>query len=128
MSFNENKKKDKNMKENKDNQNRIERLRKTRDFSSVYKYGVSVVTKNIVMYYKKNNSKSNRIGVSVSKKVGKAVIRNKVKRLIKESFRKKDLTNLSSGYDIVFVARVRIKFADMKIVDRDITNLIKKLK
>ncbi len=101
------------------------KLRKTREFVKVYRKGKSVVTKNIVMYYKKNGNNINRIGISVSKKVGKAVVRNRVKRLIKEAFRELNINTV--GYDIVFVARVRSKDANMKIVIRDMQNLVKKL-
>ncbi len=107
---------------------KFDKLRKTKEFNNVYRRGTSKVTKNIVMYYKKNGTKINRLGISVSKKVGKAVIRNRVKRLIKEAFRKQDMSNLSFGYDIVFVARVKIKFANMEIVNRDIFQLVKNLK
>ena len=52
----------------------------------------------------RNNKGLNRIGISVSKKVGKSVIRSRVKRLINENYRisKK---NLKKGYDLVFIAR-----------------------
>ncbi len=105
---------------------RQNKLRNTKEFTNVYKRGKSVVTKNIVMYYKKNGKNINRLGISVSKKVGKAVVRNRAKRLIKEAFRyNKDI---KLGYDLVFVARVRIKFANMNIVKRDMNYLIRKLK
>ncbi len=104
------------------------KIRKTKEFLNVYKRGKSVVTKNVVMYYKKNNINNNRLGISVSKKVGKAVVRNRAKRLIKEAFREQNIPVNSFGYDIVFVARVRMKFANMDIIRRDVSNLVKKLK
>lgn len=84
-----------------------ESLRNTRQFNFVYKRGKSIVNKYIVMYYKKNDLGYNQVGFSVSKKVGKAVVRNHVKRLMKESFRLNS-EKIKNGYDIVFVARVRL--------------------
>ncbi len=105
---------------------KFDKLKNTKEFSQVYKRGKSIVTKNIVMYYKKNGTEINRLGISVSKKVGKAVVRNRVKRLIKEAFRIQE--NIVGGYDIIFVARVRMKFANMKIVNKEIKRLVKNLK
>ncbi len=60
------------------------------------------------MYVMKNNSKENRLGISVSKKVGNSVIRHRVTRLIRESYRLN--SNLfENGYDIVIIARVTAK-------------------
>lgn len=84
-----------------------ESLRNTRQFNFVYKRGKSIVNKYIVMYYNKNDLGYNQVGFSVSKKVGKAVVRNHVKRLMKESFRLNS-EKIKNGYDIVFVARVRL--------------------
>ncbi len=83
-------------------------LRNTRQFNQVYKKGKSVVNRHVVMYYSKNQLGYNQVGFSVSKKVGKAVVRNRVKRLMKESYRINN-EKLKQGYDVVFVARVRSK-------------------
>jgi len=101
-------------------------LRNSREFQAVYKRGRSVVTKYIVMYYKKNDLNENRIGISVSKKVGNAVIRNRVKRLIKEAFRLK-ADSIGQGYDIVFVARVRMNQATFKDTTREMNRVLKEL-
>lgn len=102
-------------------------LRNSREFHAVYKRGQSVVTKFIVMYYKKNDLDENRIGISVSKKVGKAVVRNRVKRLIKEAFRLK-ADSIGQGYDIVFVARVRMNRATFKDTSREVNRVLKELR
>lgn len=101
-------------------------LKNTREFNKVYKRGKSVVTKYVVMYYLKNNMDHPRIGYSVSKKVGKSVVRNRAKRLIKEAVR----LNLdkSLGYDLVFISRVRMNSADYKDAERSVKKLIKALK
>lgn len=100
-------------------------LGNTRQFNHVYKKGKSVVNRQVVMYYCKNNLDYNQIGFSVSKKVGKAVVRNRVKRLLKESFRLNE-DKILTGYDIVFVARVRLKDADFKEVEKAVLHSFKR--
>ena len=57
-----------------------------------------------VVYALKNGDNENRLGISISKKVGKAVTRNRIRRLVKESCRLK-AKRIAKGYDIVIVAR-----------------------
>ena len=79
-------------------------LKKNRDFQNVYRKGKSYANKYLVMYVLKNETEGNRIGISVSKKVGNSVIRHHVTRLIRESYRlHEDMFN--SGLDIVVIAR-----------------------
>ena len=81
-----------------------ESLKKNMDFQNVYKNGKSYANKYLVMYVLENDLKKNRIGISVSKKVGNSVIRHRVTRLIRESYRlQEDVFN--SGLDIVVIAR-----------------------
>ena len=62
-------------------------LRSNRDFQKVFKSGRSYANKYLVMYVSKNQLSENRLGISVSKKVGNSVVRHRVKRFIKESYR-----------------------------------------
>ena len=64
-----------------------ESLKKNRDFQNVYKKGKSYANRYLVMYVLKNDTDRNRLGISVSKKVGNSVIRHHVTRLIRESYR-----------------------------------------
>ena len=81
-----------------------ESLKKTRDFQNVYRRGKSYANKYLVMYVLSNQTEGNRLGISVSKKVGNSVIRHHLTRLIRESYRlHEDMFN--SGLDIVVVAR-----------------------
>ncbi len=79
-------------------------IKKNEDFSLIYKKGRSRANKYFIMYAKKNGSDKNRIGISVSKKVGNSVVRHRVKRLVKESYRLHEKM-FNSGLDIVVIAR-----------------------
>ena len=84
--------------------NSYDSLKKNRDFQNVYKNGKSKANKYLVMYVLENQLDSNRLGISVSKKVGNSVIRHHLTRLIRESYRlNKEMSN--SGLDIVVIAR-----------------------
>ena len=84
--------------------NHSQSLKKNEDFQKVYSSGKSFANKYLVMYVKDNDSDRNRIGISVSKKVGNSVVRHRLKRLILESYRlHEDMFN--SGLDMVIIAR-----------------------
>ena len=67
----------------------------------------------LVLYAKKNHSATNRVGVTVSKKIGGAVVRNRVRRRLREVYRLSE-TRFCSGWDIVVVARSRCINADFQ--------------
>ena len=106
--------------------NNTKGLKKDCDFRKVYKHGKSFANRYLVMYILENKSDSSRIGISVSKKVGNAITRNKIRRRIKESYRLNIDANVKYGYDIVFIARVAIKEADYKDIEKSMNHLIKK--
>ena len=64
-----------------------ESLKKNRDFRTVYRDGKSYANRLLVMYTLKNDSDRNRLGISVSKKVGNSVVRHHITRLVRESYR-----------------------------------------
>lgn len=83
-------------------------LRKNADFQLVYKSGKSFANKYLVMYVRENDLGINRVGISVSKKVGNSVVRHRLKRLISESYRlHEDMFN--SSLDMVIIARAGAK-------------------
>lgn len=81
-----------------------ESLKKNRDFQVVYKSGRSYANKYLVMYIMENHQNRNRLGISVSKKVGNSVVRHHITRLIRESYRLHEKI-FNSGLDIVVIAR-----------------------
>lgn len=99
-----------------------ESLKKNKDFQNVYRTGVSFANRLLVMYVKENKTETNRIGISVSKKVGNSVIRHHLTRLIRESYRlQEDMFN--SGLDIVVVVRVAAKTAKYKEIESALLHL-----
>ena len=82
----------------------MERLRKNAQFSEVYRTHNSFADKFLIMYVRNNGETYNRVGVSISKKVGNSVVRHRIKRLVKEAFRNSEHM-FNSGLDIVFVAK-----------------------
>ena len=81
-----------------------ESLKKNMDFRNVYNKGTSHANKLLVMYVLKNDTQRNRLGISVSKKVGNSVVRHRVTRVIRECCRLHE-KELIQGLDIVIVAR-----------------------
>jgi ribonuclease P protein component len=85
-----------------------ESLKSNKDFQLVYKSGKSYANKHLVMYILENSTKENRIGISVSKKVGNSIVRHRLTRLVRESYRLNE-EKFQSGLDIVVVVRVAAK-------------------
>lgn len=91
-------------------------LKKNKDFQNVYNHGKSYANKYLVMYVLENDLSANRIGISVSKKVGNSVVRHRLTRLIRESYRLHE-EMFNSGLDIVVIARATAKsilYTDME--------------
>lgn len=106
--------------------NRLTSLKKNGQFRSVYNNGRSAANKYLVILALKNGAVYTRIGVSVSKKIGKSVKRNRIKRQVKESCRNMQ-ASVSAGYDIVIVARKPVSDADFNDINKSVKYLFKKL-
>lgn len=102
-----------------------DRLRKNPEFRLVYRKGKSFSNALLVLYVFKNNKNLNRVGISVSKKVGKSVIRSRVKRLVSESYRL-NKEGLKQGHDLVFVARSASKEKSYKEIEKSVKDLLRK--
>ena len=103
------------------------RLKKNAEFRAVYKRGKSFSNNLLVVYLYINKKSINRLGVSVSKKVGKSVVRNRIKRLIKESVRlNSSCIKVENGYDLVFIARKASSGKSYVEINNSVKNLIRK--
>ena len=99
-------------------------LKNSREFKKVYNFGLSYANKYLVMYIYNNGTKENRIGISVSKKVGNSVVRHRATRLIRESVRLNEKM-IKRGYDIVIIARGSIKDKKYRDVESAYIHLCK---
>ena len=99
-----------------------ESLKKNQDFQSVYRKGRSYANKLLVMYVLENNMERNRLGISVSKKVGNSVVRHHVTRLVRESYRLQE-NILNSGLDIVVIARANAASASYAEIESALLHL-----
>ena len=99
-----------------------ESLKKNKDFQIVYKEGKSYANRNLVMYIRRNNTNRNRIGISVSKKVGNSVVRHRLTRLLRESYRLQE-DRFQEGFDIVIIARVNAKEKSYKEIEKSLVHL-----
>lgn len=85
-----------------------ESLKKNKDFQYIYRKGKSYANKYLVMYVLENGTSQNRLGISVSKKVGNSVVRHHLTRLVRESYRLNE-EQFQSGYNLVVIVRPSAK-------------------
>lgn len=91
-------------------------LKENRQFRRLYAKGKSVVSPSLVLYYRKTNGRENRLGITVSGKLGNAVTRNKIRRRLREIYRTNE-EHFVPGCTIVVVARgraVRMAYRDLE--------------
>ena len=104
---------------------REQRLRKSRDFALVRREGRSWPGRLLVLATRPNGLDLARFGFSVSKRVGNAVTRNRVKRRLREAAR---LSDVSPGWDILLIARAGAGDAGYHELERSMTNLFRRAK
>ena len=100
-------------------------IKENRDFTRLYKSGKFYSSDCLILYVRKNRLQFNRLGVTVSKKVGKAVVRNRVRRRIKESYREIE-GRITTSYDFVVVARGKASECDYKKIRSALIYLMRK--
>ena len=98
-------------------------LRKRAQFQNVYEHGETKVDRYLVVRLLANDLEISRIGFSVSKRVGNAVVRNRVRRLLKEIIR--DIP-FKTGFDIVVIVRVNAVEADYHKLKASVLALFRK--
>ena len=102
-------------------------LKKNYEFRRLYGKGRSFATPHLVVYCLKNNRGLNRVGYTVSTKLGKAVVRNRVRRRLREIYRL-NADKLVKGADIIIVARSRCVGADYAKMEKAFMHACRELK
>lgn len=95
-------------------------------FQRLYRKGNSAVSSSLAIYVRRNGRKESRLGLTVGTKVGKAVVRNRTRRRLREVYRTNE-ARLKPGYDVVVVARVRAAHSKYKVLEKDFLRLADKV-
>lgn len=105
---------------------KITTITSNRDFQRIYRKGRSMVSPSLVTYAIKTKNNNLRIGITTSKKVGKAVRRNRSRRVIRAAFCSTG-ADMNAPYDIIFVARTRTAFTKSQEVEKVMCEHLTKL-
>lgn len=101
-------------------------LKKNYEFMRIYKKGRFYVGKFLILYVLPNRSNGLRLGITASKKVGKSVCRNRLKRLIRESYRMYE-DYVKDGFDMIVVARNNDVMPGYSEISRELKFLLKRM-
>jgi len=101
-------------------------LTKNHEFKRLYSKGRNAASKTVVVYCARNRNAENRLGITVSAKLGGAVQRNRIRRRLKEIYRLNE-HSLLTGYNIVLVARSRSRYAGWSELESSVLSLFSKL-
>jgi ribonuclease P protein component len=104
---------------------RYERLRRSEDFAAVYREGRAVSSDPLVLRARRNGLGVTRLGYAVGKRIGTAVVRNRVKRRLREAVRGFDL---EPGWDVVIIARASAAMMDYHEGVRTLASLFRRAK
>jgi len=101
------------------------RITATQEYNNIYRNGKKFPGKFVILYVADNELGHNRYGIVTSTKVGKAVVRNRIKRRLRDLVRKMDL-NIKPGHDLVLVVRQHAGSADYQQLEKDLSMVIRK--
>ena len=93
-------------------------IKENYEFRRLYAKGASAVLPSVVVYCRKNGRAHNRLGVTVSTKLGHAVVRNRARRRLRELFRLSQ-NRMAQGWDVLLVARGRTARCPHSMLQRD---------
>ena len=101
-------------------------IKESSEYTEIIKLKNTVKNKYYSLYYRKNNYNYNRYGVSIPKKTGKAVMRNKIKRQVKNIIDQKELY-IQTPYDYVIIIRKEILDLSYQDKEKELVTLFKKI-
>lgn len=100
------------------------RLRSNMEFKKVYKNGKNYWNRNLILYVKKNDLGYSRVGYSITKKIGNSVVRNKIRRQMKEIYRLK-FNLIKSNYDLIFIPKKNVVDISFKELESAMIHIMK---
>ncbi|TJX13666.1 ribonuclease P protein component [Tissierella creatinini] len=100
------------------------RIRKNLEFKRVYSGGKNYWNRNLTLYIKKNNLDESRFGITITKKIGNAVVRNRIRRRIKEVYRL-NFHKIKDGYDLVFIPKKNVQEISYKQLESAMLHILK---
>lgn len=104
------------------------RVKDNKEFQVIFKKGKSFANRQLVIYYmEKENQEHFRIGLSVGKKIGNAVVRNRIKRYLRQAFHELEKDILPT-YDMIIIARQPTKDLSFYEMKKSLTHLLSKEK
>ena len=103
---------------------KVYRLRSNMEFKKVYNGGKSYWNRNVVLYVRKNDVENTRVGYSITKKIGNSVVRNKIRRRMKEVY-SLNFDNLKSNYDLIFIPKRNIVDISYKELQSAMLHILK---
>lgn len=104
---------------------RENRILKHREFDEIIRSTPAIKSKNYVIHYRKNEENKARIGISVSKKNGNAVTRNRIKRQIRAMIG--EIYPLTASYDIIIIVRVAYDVGEFHLEKEELASLLGKI-
>ena len=104
--------------------NKENRLRSNMEFKRIYSRGKNYWNRNLILYVKKNNINVTRIGYSITKKIGNSVVRNKIRRRMKEICRLR-FHQLKDGYDLIFIPKKNVVDLSYKELESAMLHILK---
>src|SRR5690606_6860936 len=102
------------------------RVKDNKDFQVIFKQGKSFANRQLVIYYRKKEDQNHfRVGLSVGKKIGNAVVRNRIKRYLRQAFHELE-KEIKPSYDFIIIARQPTKEMEFFEVKKSLTHLLSK--
>lgn len=100
-------------------------IRNTWEYQRIYREGIKETGKRMIIYSCQHEGDTARFGIAVTSRIGKAVVRNRIKRILREIIRK-NVNNLHGGFDTAVVARGKILLSPFQEIEKELLNLLKK--
>lgn len=100
------------------------RLRSNIEFKKVYSVGKNYWNRNLTLFVKKNGLENSRVGFTITKKIGNSVVRNKIRRRMKEIYRL-NLYRIKDGYDLVFIPKKNVIDISYKELESAMIHILK---